>query len=547
LIPESPHPGTRRLRWAEPAARPARAAVARLYRARLVVGLALAGGIVHAWNMTGSPGAFDDEGTYVAQAWAVQRWGALAHYTYWYDHPPLGWLQIALWSSVTSALPAAGAVLAARPLMAVAQVISCGLLGVLGRSLGMGPLGIVVTVSAFALSPLAVMFHRYVLLDNLATPWLVAAFVLAASPRRSLGAAAGSAACMASAALSKETTLVLLPALLWQLWATADRRSRHFTMAVFGGLFTALMAAYPLLAALKNELIPGEGHVSLFGSIVWQLFGRESSGSVLAAGSDARGLVGLWLGIDAWLLVTGTLLVPLAFLVRRLRPVALGLLVQVLMPLRPGYLPYPYVIAVLPFAALVLGGVLDALWHGRQAGGAAVVRAARWFTSDDWSLLARRGAVLLAVLMFATLALPGWGRRLHDLGTADHTTALRQTVDWLVVRARRDEILVVDDTLWVDLVERGHPPEKVIWFYKVDLDPAVKLADGWRSISYVVLAENVASVDDLPTVQAAVENSLTVASFGTGPDRLSIRKVGMDLARNEGRGAGRARQVRRQV
>ena len=37
----------------------------------------------------------DDEGTYLAQAWAVQQGHGLAHYTYWYDHPPLGWIQIA--------------------------------------------------------------------------------------------------------------------------------------------------------------------------------------------------------------------------------------------------------------------------------------------------------------------------------------------------------------------------------------------------------------------------------------------------------------------
>ena len=48
-------------------------------------------------------------------------------------------------------------------------------------------------------------------------------------------------------------------------------------------LFVALLAGYPLLAALKNELVPGDGHVSLLGSIGWQLFGRASSGSVLDA------------------------------------------------------------------------------------------------------------------------------------------------------------------------------------------------------------------------------------------------------------------------
>ena len=47
------------------------------------------------WNITGFPSLTDDEGTYLAQAWAVQHGLGLAHYTYWYDHPPLGWIQLA--------------------------------------------------------------------------------------------------------------------------------------------------------------------------------------------------------------------------------------------------------------------------------------------------------------------------------------------------------------------------------------------------------------------------------------------------------------------
>jgi hypothetical protein len=56
-----------------------------------IVGL-LAGivGVVHAWGMGRYPRFTDDEGIYVSQAWAVGKLHALAPYTYWYDHPPLG-------------------------------------------------------------------------------------------------------------------------------------------------------------------------------------------------------------------------------------------------------------------------------------------------------------------------------------------------------------------------------------------------------------------------------------------------------------------------
>ena len=55
-------------------------------------------------------------------------------------------------------------------------------------------------------------------LDNVATPWVLAAFVFALSPRRHLWAGAAAGACFAVAVLTKETTVIVLLALLWQLW-----------------------------------------------------------------------------------------------------------------------------------------------------------------------------------------------------------------------------------------------------------------------------------------------------------------------------------------
>ena len=66
--------------------------------------LALVGvaAVAHAWNMFEFPYYESDEGTYLAQAWSVFHLGQLAPYTYWYDHPPLGWLVIARLLDVSS-------------------------------------------------------------------------------------------------------------------------------------------------------------------------------------------------------------------------------------------------------------------------------------------------------------------------------------------------------------------------------------------------------------------------------------------------------------
>ncbi|PRC48744.1 glycosyl transferase, partial [Mycobacterium sp. ITM-2017-0098] len=102
-----------------------------------VVGLLLAlTAVLRLINIAGSPIRLDDEGTYVAQAFAMMEWGELAHYTYWYDHPPVGWLQLGLWSLLTGPGFGDNAVVAGRYLMVVAATVGAFLLWVLSRRIG---------------------------------------------------------------------------------------------------------------------------------------------------------------------------------------------------------------------------------------------------------------------------------------------------------------------------------------------------------------------------------------------------------------------------
>ncbi|MEV9285909.1 hypothetical protein AB0148_26875, partial [Klebsiella pneumoniae] len=80
----------------------------------------------------------DDEGTYTAQAYAILNFGEIAHYTYWYDHPPLGWIQIAGYAAATGAFARWDvAVLAGREASIVATLVAAVLLWVLARRVGM--------------------------------------------------------------------------------------------------------------------------------------------------------------------------------------------------------------------------------------------------------------------------------------------------------------------------------------------------------------------------------------------------------------------------
>lgn len=475
-------------------------------------------GTVHGVGMNRSPAAFDDEGTYIAQAWAVLRRGELAHYTYWYDHPPVGWLQMAGYFGLTDAfgrLPYS--IQAGREFMLLVHLASCCLTWLLARRCGMRRGTAALAVVLFSLSPLAVDYQRMVFLDNLAVLWILAALAFAASPRRSVGAAAGSGLCMTMAVTSKETALVLLPAVVWMLWRTGHRRTRRFNLLVFSALFVLTSAFYPLYALVKHEFLPGEGHVSLIWSIQWQLFSRADSGTVLDSTSGARGLVMSWLSQDPWVLTAGAVLTPVALLVPRLRPVALAMAIQLLLMLRGGYLPMPYVIGLLPFAALVIAGVADVAWGHRAAVTGRLV-ALRY---------ASRTALVAALATLLVLVGPTWAQadRRH---MTDRRVYLSEAVDWVDQHVPPGRRVLVDDTLWVDLAERGFDPDRleVIWSFKVDLDPAVRdrLKNGWRDLDYLVL-KDVGDLSTLPIQRAAVENSTVVASFGTGQDTMTVRKV----------------------
>ncbi|MGO8905851.1 MAG: ArnT family glycosyltransferase [Solirubrobacteraceae bacterium] len=511
-----------------PTARLTRAASAFLRRHASTVPIVLvllAGvAVVLGSGITHYPGFSDDEGTYTAQAWAVLTQGTLAHYTYWYDHPPLGWLQLALLIRLAGPLlPGPGAVAAARGLMLLPALASAALLYVLARRLSLRPVFAGAAVLLFALSPLAVTLLRQVYLDNLATPWLLGAFVLAASPSRRLWAYAASGACFAVAMLTKETSLLALPGLGLLVLQRVDRRTRSFCLAAFGLSCGLIALGYPLYALLKDELLPGRGHVSLLEALTFQLYRRPGTGSPLVSSSAAHHLIAGWLHTDPWLLALGVGLIPCALAVRRLRPVGVVLAVFAVLPLHGGYLPQPYVIGLLPFCALAIAGVLDASWNES--------------TRSSGRTQLRRAAVVAVAVGLLVIVGPRWQRGDAYAMGADQTRPEHAAERWIAAHVDRRARLLVDDTLYVDLVRMGFAQRfGVVWFYKMDftnnLDPSIvrHLPGGWRSFDYVVSTPVIRSALEqspggLEQVRLLLQNSRPVATFGAGSERVEVRRA----------------------
>lgn len=487
-------------------------------------------GVLHAWGMFGSPARIDDEGTYVSQAWAVLNLGELTHYTYWYDHPPVGWLQIAGYAWVTDAFERApNAVAAGRELMLLLAVLSAALLWVLARRLDLPRWGAALAVVLFTVSPLAVEYHRYVFLDNIATPWLLASFVLALSPRRRLGAFAAAALCFGVAVLTKETTLLLLPVLAWLVWRRSTGGTRRYAVTVSAAVLVLTGLFYIAFALIKGEVVPTAGRTSLLEGIAFQLGGREPSGSIFSEGTLGNTTVGLWLSLDPVLPVLALVATPLAFLVPRLRVFAVGMLILAAMLVRPGYLPVPFVIAMLPLAALLVAGVAVAMTRFSVPRLTPLVRRlqARGPGRRPVGLLLARPLAPVAVLGLAVAgaaAATSWQAPLTSSLIAPLDEPLTEATDYITSVAQDGERVLTDDAIWVDLVTAGLDREDVVWYYKPDTDPAVPT--GVESYAWVVATDSMRNdLGSAPTVTDALTQGVRVATFGEGNQRVDVLRV----------------------
>ncbi|WP_431995291.1 ArnT family glycosyltransferase [Streptomyces griseoflavus] len=488
--------------------------------------------VVQGWNIGDYPTLSDDEGTYLAQAWAVQEGRGLAHYTYWYDHPPLGWIQLAVLTWIPAVIsPESMTVGTMRGVMLLISGVSAVLVHVLGRRLALPRWAAGLGMLIFGLSPLSVVLQREIFLDNLAVMWTLLAFTLAASPSRHLWHHFGAGVAAAVGVLTKETMLVVLPALFVTAWRHSHRDTRKFALTGAVTACALIGLSYPLFALLKGELFPGSGHVSLWDGVVYQMT-RPGSGFVLDEGSGSWGVLQSWLYYDR-VLPLGGLAGALLLLAtwrwsvtaRALAGPALTVAILAALALRPdGYLPAMYIIQALPFLALVLAGGTAGVAH-------AVLRRGRQATGGrppTWSRYALAGALALAACLHVV---PRWYEGARTAVTTEANAPYRAASAWMATEVANpaDTRVLVDDAMWLDLVHAGYRPGPgVIWFYKADLDPAVTdtLPNGWRDIDYVVASPTVRrDAKDLPNVAGAIAHSQPVAVFGTGEDRIEIRRV----------------------
>jgi hypothetical protein len=198
---------------------------------------------------------------------------------------------------------------------------------------------------------------------------------------------------------------------------------------------------------------------------------------------------------------------------------------------RPGYLPTPYVVALLPWCALLIAAAVQR--------GLPWIRPALAEARSEATTVRAAAAVAVCAVLAAALTV-GVTRRVQDvasLATQDATASSLAASRWMATHVDPRARVLADDTFFVDLARAGFEPGLgVVWFYKLDfvtnLDPSVvaRLPAGYRSFDYVVSSPVLrAALDTSPgqlgQVRAALAASRPVASFGQGRDLVEVRRL----------------------
>ncbi len=488
----------------------------------------------HGYNMFHYPYFENDEGTYMSQAWAVVAKGQLAPYTYWYDHAPLGWIFIAFWSVVTGGFNTFGSGLySGRIFMLVLDMVTVVLLYRIIRIISGNMLGAAIAVLIYLISPLAIYYHRRVLLDNIMTFWVMISLTFIVGVKRlQLHSVWLSAIAFGIAIITKENAIFFLPTLPMLVWYRSHKV--HRGLSFFGWTLLALLVVslYFLYATLKGELFPPgvlpwdhANHVSLLGSLHYQS-GRENDGGIRNFSSDFWRNVIAWVIQDPILTVGGTVCAFLSLFVFRTNRLVgilgLGNLLMWLFIARGGVVLGFYIIPQLPLFAINIGLIVAILLN-------RIHYTALKHHMKTISRYALSSVVLISILgvliigSFATSPSHGtnYPSEYNNLFFNQQATAQMQALNWIFQNAPPGSAIMTDDYAQPDL-ELANRHYIVLWYWKVAEDPAIRdtlLHNDWNNVDYIISTGQLVfdmSSGFSPLLNAIYQHATPIITFDTG-------------------------------
>ncbi len=473
--------------------------------------------LAHGLNMFRFPYYENDEGVYMSQAWAVLTQSKLAPYTYWYDHAPMGWLTIAVWTKFTGGFYTFGqSVNTGRVYMLCLQLINTALVFYICKRLTKKTIPAFLAALIFAISPLGIYFHRRILLDNIMTTFVLLSYALILKEKITLLTIFFSSIVMAAGILTKENAIFFIPGFLITLFAQTKRSQRPIAIAGWVTVVGSIVSIYFLFALIKGEFFPvgsalggTKPHVSLLTTLAYQA-SRKGGGlfdsGTWASGSNFR----LWINQDPILTLGGfggfilesiyLVSIGIRYIIHNLQKHRLRFsrhslrqvihdftaAHQVLLLIglffsslgffyflgRGGIVIEFYVVPIIPFLALLLGtgymfieNLLIKLIHRS------------WVPFIVLTLCSGLLIFLYKPYIFISRSFPQQSGG-ENIYTTDQTKSQRDALEWIRNNIKENEVLIFDNYAYLDLKDPNNPGKKVYknsnWYWKVDLDPEIR-------------------------------------------------------------------------
>ena len=478
----------------------------------------------HAINMFNFPLYEQDEGTYMAAAWAIQH-GQLWPYAYGYGHPPAGWIQIAFLLNFVGGIFSFGnAINTGRVLMLLYTTGMALLIYLIVRRMTGSRVIAMVGLLIFAFSPMSTTFLRDVLLDNIGAFWfMLSLYLLVISESRLLYITLAGMA-FGIAILSKETFVMFIPGMIYGVWLNTTRFQRKFALVAFIYTFAALGSSFVLMAILKGELFPytpggwfpwdQHPHLSLLSTYAGQVSRGQSQGSIEESISQ-------WLQSDALLVLVsgGSIIfnVIVGWWKRQQFLFALLAICYWLLLLRGGVVYAFYIIPLIPLSVVNVVLAIDTILSG-------IIRVVRFEPVRVVLALAA-----LALILSHDVSSASWSY----VYTQHPTSAQNDALLWIRQHVPRSDFIVINSYLLTDLratggegVGDGAPYPYANVYYNVVSDPTIRdaiLHRNWNNIDYIVV--DPAMLADIQTgitgnyglLKQAFDHSVEVAQF-TAPD-----------------------------
>jgi len=479
--------------------------------------------VLQALNIFNFPAYSVDEGNVMSNAWAILH-GMITPYAYTYDHPPLGWIQIAGWIQLTGGLASFGnAINSGRILMLALAGASSFLLYMIASRLSGSRSAALLAVIIYSLSPLSLLYRREVLLDNIGIFWLLLSLCLITTGKSKLPTFVMAAVALGIAILSKGMLLLFIPAMLYAVWLYATPFQRKFSLLVFLYVTLAVISAFVLLALLKGELLPSSAapgtpgaHLSLIGTLIqsWQ----QS-----AYGNQFSTTWSVWIRTDMLLLAAGIVAMFVNILggtVNRFQLLTAFFAATYTLYLLLNNASEPvFIVPLLPFLALNIAMALNI--------------PLRWITRKIGFDLGRAVLIFIVIGVLLTAGL----QQATLLQSKNAAEPQRQALLWIRNNVSRNSTIVTNSYLFTDLREpggmgvgSGKPFSNAQIYSNASMDPAVYASEwkgNWQNINYIVvdptMQHDIQSSTNYSILNEALHHGILQAQFGSSQDGTLIQ------------------------